>query len=169
MFSLRRFVRSLALASLVCLTACGHQGADANKSVAVKSIDDRFPIKVGAVTVQMQLAAKLDEMEKGLMFRKSMGTDEGMLFIYTSPQQMNFWMRNTDLPLDIGFFDATGELREIYQMYPHDEKTVSSHSHNLQYALEMNQGWFKQAGVRPGAKIDLDAVTKGLQARGLKP
>lgn len=168
MFSRRSFIRSLVIASLVVFAACG--GSEkGGKATAVKTIDDRFPIKVGEQTVRMQLAVNTAEMEKGLMFVRSMGKDEGMLFIYESPQQMNFWMRNTEIALDIGFFDPSGELKEIYPMYPHDERTVASHGRNLKYALEMNLGWYKQAGVKPGAKIDLAALGEGLKARGVKP
>ncbi len=167
MFSCRPLVRLFLVSSLICLAACG--GSEASKPVVFKSINDRFAIKVGERTVQMQLAAEPEEMQKGLMFVPSMGADEGMLFIYASPQQMNFWMHNTDLALDIGYFDASGELKEIYPMYPHDERTVASHAKNLQFGLEMNQGWFKQAGVKPGAHLDLAAVAEGLKARGIKP
>jgi uncharacterized membrane protein (UPF0127 family) len=167
MFSRRQFVRLLALASFALLTACG--GADDKKGTVVKTVDDRFPIKVGERTVQMQIAALPPETQKGLMFRQTMGPDEGMLFVFPAPQQMGFYMRNTTLPLDIGYFDPAGELKEIYPMYPLDERTVPSRSHNIQFCLEMNQGWYKQSGVRPGAKIDLKAVAEALRARGLEP
>lgn len=164
----RAVVRSLVAASLVVLAACGGS-ATSDKNAAVKTIDERFPIKVGDHTVRMQLAVTAGEMEKGLMFVRSMGKDEGMLFIYETPRQMNFWMRNTELPLDIGFFDASGELREIYPLYPHDERTVASNGRSLKYALEMNQGWYRETGVKPGAKIDLAALEAALKARGFKP
>ena len=106
---------------------------------------------------------------KGLMFRQAMGEAEGMLFVFTAPQQQSFWMRNTTLPLDIGFFDPAGELKEIYPMYPLDERLVKSRNRNIQFCLEMNQGWFKRNDVKPGAKLDLKAVAEALKARGLKP
>lgn len=169
MFFRRRLLPTLALTSLIFSGGCGGTKQSGETAVATKSIEDRFAIKVGDRTVQMQLAAQPDEMQKGLMDRRSMGTDEGMLFLYPSPTQMSFWMHDTYLPLDIGYFDATGELKEIYPMYPHDERTVSSHSQHLQFALEMNQGWYKQTGIKPGAHLDLKAVAEGLKARGLKP
>ena len=103
------------------------------------------------------------------MFRQTMGEDEGMLFVFTAPQPMGFYMRNTTLPLDIGYFDASGELKEIYPMYPLDERTVASRSRNIQFCLEMNQGWYGRNGVKPGAKLDLKAVAGALRARELKP
>lgn len=170
MFSRCVRVRILAMVSLAVLAACG----DAHKqklgeTVAVKSIEERFPIKVGDRVVQMQVVADRKEMERGLMDRKTMGADEGMLFVYDLPQQMNFWMHDTDIPLNIGFFDSGGELKETYEMYPHDEQTVSSHLRNLQFALEMNQGWFVRSAVKPGDKIDLKAVAEALKARGMDP
>lgn len=164
MFS-RRSLPLLALFAL--LTACG--GSDAARNAEPKTVDDRFAIKVGDRIVQMQVAAKLPEVQKGLMFRKTMGEDEGMLFVFTAPQQQGFWMRNTTLPLDIGFFDPAGELKEIYPMHPLDERRVTSRSRNIQFCLEMNQGWFKRNDVKPGAKLDLKAVAEALKARGLKP
>ena len=170
MFSRCVDARFLAVVSLFVLAACSdtHKQTRA-EAVALKSIDQRFPIKVGDQIVQMQVAAEQKEMERGLMDRTTMGTNEGMLFVYDLPQQMNFWMHDTDIPLNIGFFDPSGELKETYEMYPHDEETVSSHSRNLQFALEMNQGWFARSGVKPGAKIELKAVAEALKARGMDP
>ena len=164
MFSRCRLAPFFALA---LLTACG--GSDTAKNAAPKTVEDRFPIKVGERTVQMQVAALPPELQKGLMFRKTMGENEGMLFVFTAPQSMGFYMRNTTLPLDIGYFDASGELKEIYPMYPLDERTVASRSRSIQFCLEMNQGWYGRSGVKPGAKLDLKAVAEALRARELKP
>ena len=78
MFSCPRFLPALGLLAALLLTACG--GADAAKNARPRTVDDRFPIKVGDRVVQMQIAAQVEEMQKGLMFRQSMGADEGMLF-----------------------------------------------------------------------------------------
>lgn len=164
MFS-HRLLPFLALFAL--LTAC--DSSDAAKNAAPKTVDDRFAIKIGDRTVQMQVAALPAELQKGLMFRKSMGEDEGMLFIFTDPQQMGFYMRNCEFPQTIGYFDASGELKEMYDMYPRDERTVKSRSRSIQFALEMNQGWYARHGVQPGALLDLKAVAAALKARDLKP
>jgi hypothetical protein len=167
MFSRARFPSALALFAALLLTACG--GSDAPKGAALKTVDDWFPIKIGDRVVRMQIAALPDEQEKGLMFRASLGADDGMLFVFTKPQQMGFWMRNCVFPQTIGYFDPTGELKETYDMYPHDERTVSSRSRSIQFCLEMNQGWYGRNGVKPGAMLDLHAVAEALRARGLKP
>ncbi|HEY0945328.1 MAG TPA: DUF192 domain-containing protein, partial [Opitutaceae bacterium] len=129
-------------------------------------VADYFPIKVGARTVQMQLAVTPLEQQRGLMERRDLKPEQGMLFLYVKPQQLSFWMRNTPTPLDIGFFTAEGELREVYPMYPFDETPVKSHRSDLQFALEMNQGWFKANAVKPGDKLDLKALAAAMKARG---
>jgi uncharacterized membrane protein (UPF0127 family) len=165
MFSRRRILPLLVLSAFALLTACGNHDA---KPAGPKSIEDRFAIRVGEQMVQAQVAALPAESQKGLMYRKSMGSEQGMVFVFDRLQTMSFWMRNTEIPLDIGFFDADGVLREIYPMYPHDERPVVSRG-RMQFALEMNQGWFRASGVKPGAKLDLAAVAEALKARGLRP
>lgn len=134
-----------------------------------KTVTDVFEIKVGGKPVRMQIAVREAEMARGLMERRDLGRDEGMLFVYARPQRMSFWMRNTPTPLDIGFFNRHGMLEEIYPLYPFDENSVQSRSTMLSLALEVNQGWFRDNGVKPGAHIDLVAVRAALKARGFEP
>jgi hypothetical protein len=159
----------LAVAVLVFPVAgCGAKH-EAPKPETYKTASDFFPIKVGDRTVQMQLAVFPAEMERGLMGRRDLGADQGMIFIYEQPTRMNFYMRNTPTPLDIGYFTADGRLHEVYPMYPFDEKTVSSRSEAIQLALEMNQGWYKANDVKTGAQLDLTALAAALSARGFRP
>jgi uncharacterized membrane protein (UPF0127 family) len=166
MSSRRRFLSLVAIGLLTLLVGCGNNEAPA--PAAPKTIADRFAIKLGDRTVQMQVALLPAETHQGLMFRQAMGENEGMLFVFDRPQQMSFWMRNTLIPLDIGYLDPAGELKEIYPMYPRDENPVGSRG-RMQFALEMNQGWYRSAGVKPGAKLDLAAVAAAIRARGLNP
>ncbi len=167
MILLRRrcFLSVLATVTLALLTACAKEPP---APVVPKSIEDRFAIKVGSRTVQMQVALHPAEQQKGLMFCQAMGAEEGMVFVFDQPQQMSFWMRNTSLSLDIGYFDADGVLREIYPLYPHDERPVQSRG-RMQFALEMHQGWYRHHGVKPGDRLDLKALGEAIRARGLKP
>ena len=162
--------RALTMALLAAaLAAAGcPRGAPAT-AAAPKTVGDWFTVKVGDESVQMQLAIYPAEMEHGLMERTSLGRDQGMLFVYREPAAMSFWMRDMPLPLDIGFFDRAGELKEIYAMLPYDETSIRSRDQRLQFALEMNQGWFHDRGVRPGAKLDRAALVAALKARGATP
>jgi uncharacterized membrane protein (UPF0127 family) len=164
--SLFRMLALLLALSLV--TGCGR--SDAPRAEAMpKTVAEFFAIAVGDRTVKMQLAVKPREMEHGLMGRRDLKPDEGMLFVYGSPQRLSFWMRNTPTPLDIGFFNADGVLKEVYQMYPYDETPVSSRSAELKFALEMNQGWFVANGIKPGAQLDLKALSAALKERDIEP
>jgi len=131
--------------------------------------EHRFTIDVGGQPVRMRLAVLEPERNRGLMHVPSMPENEGMLFVFPRPQRMSFYMRSTPIPLDIGYFSRDGALQEVYPMHPFVEDPVLSASTAIQFALEMNQGWYVRHGVRPGAKIDLAAVRAALQERGLKP
>lgn len=159
--------------SLVALLAWSLVGCDqsapATKAAAPKTVAEYFEIGLGEKVVRMQLAVRPAEMERGLMERRDLGPDDGMLFVYERPQQMSFWMRNTPTPLDIGFFNRHGMLEEIYPMHPFDETPVRSRSTLLSFALEMNQGWFRENGVKPGAQLDVKALAAALEARGFAP
>ena len=154
-------------ASVLSLSGCDKDAAQA--ASVVQPVSTFFPIKVGDAVVRMQVAVSQTEQQRGLMQRRDLGADDGMLFPYRKPQAMSFWMHNTPTALDIGFFSPEGELREIYPMYSFDETTVKSVGSRLQFALEMNQGWFNQNGVKPGMKLDLAALAAALRERGLDP
>ncbi len=82
---------------------------------------------------------------------------------------MSFWMKNTLIPLDIGYIDAAGRLTEVVRMYPKDLSAKRSQSDQIQFALEMNQGWYSNNGVLPGAQFELDSLRRAIAARGVDP
>jgi uncharacterized membrane protein (UPF0127 family) len=67
-------------------------------------------------------------------------------------------MKNTHIPLSIGFFNEQGVLLEIHDMQPHDESTTRSQSTRVKYALEVNQGWFQRHRVSPGTRVEMPAI-----------
>ncbi len=127
-----------------------------------------FPIRLGGKTIEVQVAHLPREISRGLMYRSNLGRDRGMLFYYDAPRKMSFWMRDTSIALDIGFFTADGVLREIYPMYPMDERSVKSRREDLVMAIEMNQGWYANNGVGVGAGLDLAVLRKMLLQRGFE-
>jgi uncharacterized membrane protein (UPF0127 family) len=139
------------------------------QGAAMKGAADWFSIKVGDKTLRMQLAVRPKELERGLMERRDLGTDDAMVFVFGRPQGMSFWMRNTPTPLDIAYFSPEGVLLEYYPAYPFDEKPVPSRSQRLQFVVETNQGWFKANGVKPGARLEMKALSAALAARGFDP
>lgn len=82
-----------------------------------------------------------------------------MLFIYSTPLKMNFWMHQTPLPLDIAYIDESGSVREIYQLAPFDPVPTASRA-PCRYALEVNAGWFEANNVRIGSRFDDSSLRK---------
>jgi uncharacterized membrane protein (UPF0127 family) len=89
----------------------------------------------------------------GLMWRKEMGENEGMLFVLPYPQQASFYMRNTLLPLHVAYLDPKGTILELHELKPLDETPVPSQAENIQFVLEMNKGWFTRNNVPTGAVV----------------
>lgn len=98
-----------------------------------------------------------DEMERsrGLMFRKSLERDRGMLFVFDFDHEASFWMKDTSLPLTIAFIDARGRIVNLADMEPFDEETFHRSTAPVRYALEMNRGWFAEKGIGPGDVCEL--------------
>lgn len=165
--------RALALALLasaaLVLAACGARSPSGPEDAAPKTVADFFPIPLGGRPASLQVAVLEPEQARGLMERRDLGADQGMIFVNAYPQQLRFWMHDTPTPLDIGYFAADGELAEIYPLRPFDEQTVASRRGDLQFAVEMNRGWFSAHGVHPGDKLDLKALARALKARGFNP
>jgi uncharacterized membrane protein (UPF0127 family) len=133
------------------------------------TIQDWLPLSINGVELRAQIAIAGGEMQKGLMYRESLPEDSGMLFIYKEEARRSFWMANTPLPLDIGFFDRKGLLLEIHRLVPYDTNPVASRSREIQFALEMPKGWFAGKGLYPGVKLDLEKVRSAVVQRGFNP
>lgn len=120
-------------------------------------------ISVGGKSVTAEIADTPDSRERGLMYRTSMPAQDGMLFIFDEAQPMAFWMKNTLIPLSIGYFGADKKLIEVYEMSPSvmgevRPKTYPSHGAAL-FALEMNKGWFAKYHIKPGAELKISTTT----------
>lgn len=104
--------------------------------------------------VQIEIARTDQERSYGLMFVKSLEKDSGMLFVFNKETAQSFWMKNTLIPLSIGFFDKNQRLVDVQEMVPEKEqlKTYMSKSPAL-YALEMNKNWFSKNKIPIGAKF----------------
>jgi len=100
----------------------------------------------------VEVADTTQQRTKGLMSRTSLPWDQGMLFVFDSEQPLSFWMKDTLIPLDIAFADASGVIFQIDSMEP---QTLTAHpsSRPAKYALEVNRGWFASSRVKIGDKI----------------
>ena len=115
---------------------------------------DLVSIRVGGVLVQVEMAKDPKKRERGLMFREHLPENQGMLFIYPNEHILSFWMRNTLIPLDIAFIDHRGIIVSIQHMQPLDDENYYASPKPVQYALEMNLGWFARNRVQVGDRVD---------------
>ena len=129
----------------------------------------RHEIKVGNTTLILELALTANKREKGLMHRDHLGNKEGMLFVFESPQPMRFWMKNTRIPLDIGYFSSDGRLKELHRGQPFDLSGVPSQSQFLQFVIELNAGEYHNLGIRLGDQMDLENLSRAISAEGSDP
>ncbi len=109
-------------------------------------------LTAGMHVIKAEVAANEPQRQQGLMFREKMGANEGMLFVYDMPVGLCMWMKNTLIPLSVAFIDANGKIVNIEDMRP---QTTNSHCGKkpVPFALEMNQGWFRQRNIGPGSTI----------------
>lgn len=109
-------------------------------------------LTVGMYRVEAELAHLPAARATGLMHRPSMPVNHGMVFVFAEDSQHCMWMRNTLLPLSVAFLDAQGRILNIEDMQP---QTDDSHCAvaPARFALEMNQGWFVERGIKAGQRV----------------
>jgi uncharacterized membrane protein (UPF0127 family) len=138
--------RSLLIPAVAAALAFATASASAQQKFKV------IPLAAGMHVIQAELVANDKDRQQGLMFREKMGPNEGMVFVFDAPATVCMWMKNTLLPLSVAFIDESGKIVNIEDMKP---QTTDSHCAKkpVRYALEMNQGWFRQKNIKPGSPI----------------
>lgn len=124
-------------------------------SSAFAQMNPTLPIKklsAGMHVIQAEIAATPESRTIGLMNRKSLAPNHGMLFVFDQANVQCFWMRNTLIPLSIAYLDTDGTIVNIADMTPQSDQSHCS-NRPVRFALEMDQGWFAARGLTPGKKI----------------
>lgn len=111
------------------------------------------------VSLRAEIADTEEKRNRGLMFRTALGVGEGMIFIFEENGFLNFWMKNTYIPLSIAYINEYGIINEIYDMKPRDASLVASRM-QARYALEVNRGWFRKNRISRGCRITLDGCLR---------
>ena len=106
---------------------------------------------------QIEVVSTLEDRNTGLMFRKSLPDDGGMIFVWDRKKIQCMWMKNTLIPLSVAYIEDTGEIIGIYDMVPLSMKSVCSRKPVL-YALEVNKCWFKKNEFHVGDFINISTV-----------
>lgn len=134
-----------ALAAALACAACG---------AAVHAVAAGTPsVTLRGHTFSVELAATPEEQEHGLMDRKSMAADHGMLFAFPDAEPRTFWMKDTLIPLDMVFFDARRRAVTVLGDVPPckaDPCPIYPSTEPARYVLELNAGAAAKFGVRKG-------------------
>jgi len=109
-------------------------------------------LRIAGHALAAEVAATPGRRETGLMNRRELAPDHGMLFVFRHDQDVCMWMKNTYLALSVAFIDAEGRIRNLADMQP---LTLETHCAKgaVRYALEMPLGWFAAHRVEPGARV----------------
>jgi uncharacterized membrane protein (UPF0127 family) len=150
------------LAVFACLAACratsGNAAADTSKSpsqtaAAASPQVILSPPGHDPVTVRVEVMQSSEERQRGLMYRKHLDPDAGMLFLFEQPQQLTFWMHNTLVPLDMIFITRDWKVLGIVENATPLTDAPRSVSGLSQYVLEVNAGFGRRHGFGPGTSV----------------
>ncbi len=152
---MRRFTR-IAILLLALPGAFLPGAARAEAACAPDRLDLRWP--GGGESFAVEIADDADERAQGLMFRDSMGADRGMLFVYEGPRHARFWMKNTLIPLDMIFADASGTVTRVHSDAVPGDLTPVDGGEGVVYVLEINGGLARKLGIVPGTELRHPAI-----------
>ena len=150
MTTLKPYATVLAVA-LISQIACAQSATQSAAQGAPQKLTS-IRLSAGMHVIQAEVAKTPEERSTGMMFRKAMGTNEGMLFAFEQAGQQCFWMKNTLVPLAAAFVADDGSIVNIEEMKP---ETLDHHCSTapVRYVLEMNDGWFAKRGIKPGSRL----------------
>jgi uncharacterized membrane protein (UPF0127 family) len=109
-------------------------------------------LNAGMHLIRAEVVSDPATRAQGLMHRKSLAQNAGMLFVFDERAPHCMWMKNTLIPLSVAFIDERGAIVNIADMEPHSEASHCA-AQPVRYALEVNRGWFAARGVKPGSRL----------------
>ena len=132
--------------------------------VAPPSADDSLPtqaqpklrtmkIYLGAEMLDAELALTVEQQRTGMMFRTNIQETDAMLFVFPRPGQASFWMKNCPESLSAAYISPDGVIAEIHHLEKNDTNSVPAATDNIQYVLEVKDGWFARHNINPGTVI----------------
>ena len=121
---------------------------------------EKKKLQLGSQILQVEIADNPAKTAQGLMFRKELKEGHGMLFIFPDEQTRSFWMKNTFVPLSIGYFNAKYELIDIQDMQPAKSEMQTEFPTYVskgpaKFALEVPVGWFVKHKIAIKQKLKL--------------
>jgi uncharacterized membrane protein (UPF0127 family) len=143
---IRRFLAFFAVVLFLVQPALAQLQTFATSELTITSAtgDHKFTVELATTPAQQ---------EQGLMYRRSMAPDAGMLFDFGHPTTTNFWMKNTFIPLDMLFVGADGRIVNIHERaVPMSEAMIPSQG-MVRAVIELNGGTAARLGIRPGDRV----------------
>jgi hypothetical protein len=113
----------------------------------------------GEHSFSIEIADTSDEREAGLMFRKDMADDHGMLFVFDKPGEVAFWMKNTPMPLDLVFIGPDGRINAIRRGEPESEAIIAP-GQIVSFVLELKAGAAAKDDLKDGDQLRHPAIAK---------
>jgi uncharacterized membrane protein (UPF0127 family) len=109
-------------------------------------------LQIGGHTLTAEVASTPEQQQTGLMNRRSLPANRGMVFVFAESQPVCMWMKNTLIPLSVAFIKTDGRIVNIADMQPQTEDVHCGQT-DVRYALETPLHWFAQHGIRPGVRV----------------
>lgn len=161
-------MQSLMLGALLCAGLLGACVAcsDGEPPLVAKRLDARATLQVAGRPVDCELAISREEISLGLMYRRELPDEHGMLFVFTGEGDRSFYMKNVPIPLDLCFLDAQGTVINIVRGEPQQREPKLLSERPARFVLELAGGWAERHGLEPGAQIE---ISDDIAARGLFP
>ena len=159
---LKRSLAGILAGGLVIFAGCQKQAESAPPPAGAIDFSEPQAAQPKLRTVKLwlgpeQLDAEMcvtpQETRTGMMFRKSMDENDGMIFSLGYNQQASFWMKNCFVPLSVAYISPDGVIEEIHPLQPQDTTPVVSATNNIRFALETRQGWFDRHHVTTGMVV----------------
>jgi uncharacterized membrane protein (UPF0127 family) len=114
---------------------------------------------LGPEELTTELALTREQVTTGMMFRTNMDEMAGMIFVFARPTQVGFWMKNCPLPLSCAYITPDGAIAEIHDLEAFNTNSVNANSEDIQFVLEVNQGWFKRHHIETGTIVRTERGT----------
>jgi uncharacterized protein len=144
--ALRRLGTPLLVVTAILLTACAME--ETGPLLIIETSE-------GAVELTVEIADSPEEQQVGLMNRKELGANAGMVFVHNTPVESNFWMKNTLIPLSLAVWGEGGKIAAILDMEPCKTDSCVIYEPGVPWvgAVEVNQGFFAENGVKVGDQV----------------
>ena len=151
MLNIKRAASSAALSTALLITALSAATPAAAQQIPQTGLPV-VELGAGMHLIHAEVARTDEQRAIGLMARKEMAPNAGMIFVFEQPAQQCFWMRNTLIPLSAAFVADDGTIVNIVEMQPLSDASHCS-AKPVRYVLEMNKGWFDKRGLKAGSKL----------------